>query len=32
MVIIQGLFQLYFKQNKDLDPSKQIVFKMTYIG
>ncbi len=30
MVIIQGLIQYYLKQNKDLDPSKQTVFKMAY--
>jgi hypothetical protein len=26
MVIIQGFLQFYLKQNKDLDPSKQVVF------
>jgi hypothetical protein len=32
MVIIQGLLHFYLKQNKDLDPSKQIVLKIAYIG
>jgi hypothetical protein len=30
MVIIEGLFHFCFKENKDLDPSKQIIFKMAY--
>jgi hypothetical protein len=30
MVIIQGLLQFYLKQNKDLDPSKQIVLKIAH--
>jgi hypothetical protein len=32
MVIIIGFLQFYFEQNRDLDPSKQIVWKMVYIG
>jgi hypothetical protein len=32
MVIILGLLQFYFKQNRDLDPSKQTILKMAYIG
>jgi hypothetical protein len=32
MVIIQGLLQFYLNQNKDLDPSKQVVFKNSCIG
>jgi hypothetical protein len=30
MVIIQGFLQYYFKQKKDLDPSKQRIKKMAY--
>jgi hypothetical protein len=32
MVIIEGLFHFYLKENKDLDPSKQIILKMAYTG
>ncbi len=31
MVIIQCLLQYYFKQNKNLDTSKQKKFKMEYV-
>jgi hypothetical protein len=31
MVIIQGLFQFYLKQNRNLDPSKQTILKMAHI-
>jgi hypothetical protein len=30
MVIIQGFLQYYFKQKKDLDPSKQTIKIMAY--
>jgi len=30
MVIIQGFLQYYFKQKKNLDPSKQTIKKMAY--
>jgi hypothetical protein len=32
MIIIPSLLQFYFEQNRDLDPSKQTILKMVYIG
>jgi hypothetical protein len=32
MVIIEGFLHFYLKENKDLDPSKQTILKVAYIG